>query len=221
MAPVRECKACRDHPQNVIEVSPMLTSSSSNVVPLRKSEPETKRPPFGKVFCSDWLHSIAAQVTHAEFHALFMLTRHANDQNGTTKVSAQEIGRAIGGMNKAYTQDVLRGLAEKGLISREGGGKGPGNAAIYTLEADAQEVAAFHDDLRKRRAERRAAWKPDTTQLADMLIADVGRAVAEQFRDSFEGDIDAAVAVLVKIKNWPKKARVAYIDQILERRHSL
>jgi hypothetical protein len=64
---------------------------------------------------------------------------------------------------------------------------------------------------------------PDTraADLVQQLLDDVGRTMVVQFRDSFEGDDDAAIAILVKTASWPKKARVAYVEQILGRRHAL
>jgi DNA-binding MarR family transcriptional regulator len=195
----------------------MLTASSSNVIRLQTPEKNT-RPRFGKVFCSDWLHSVADQVTSAEFHVLFMLSRHADDEYGTTRVSAGTIADACN-LNRAYVQKVLRGLVGKGIIGREGGGTGPRNAAEYLLLADKNKVADFHDDLRDRRKARRAAFATDVDHLVQTLISDVGHDTAREFIDSFEGDDDAATAVLMKIATWRKEARRAYIEKILDRRH--
>jgi hypothetical protein len=198
----------------------MLTAaSSSNVVPLRKGE-TNRAPEFGKVFCSDWLHSIADQVTSAEFHVLFMMSRHADQDHGAMQVSAQTIAFACN-LNRSYVQEIMRSLVRKGLIDRGGGGKGPRNAAEYLLLADKNKVAEFHDDLRDRRKARRAIFNRaiDPDRLAQMLIDDVGVDTAVEFQDSFEGDDEAATAVLVKISTWRKEARCAYIEEILARRH--
>jgi DNA-binding MarR family transcriptional regulator len=228
----------------------VLTQSSSNVVPLKRSETKS-RPAFGKVFCSDWLHSIADQITSAEFHVLFMLSRHADDEFGTTRVSAQTIGFACG-LSKQYTQEVMRSLAKKGLIGREGGGNGPRNAAEYSLLADKKKVADFHDDLRDQRAERRAAFAREEQKVTkakvrsdsearirevvqsgkigeasileytrDLLKSDVGTECAEEMARRLVdllGVEDAAV-VADKVHTWTPKKRVAYIEEILDRRH--
>jgi hypothetical protein len=62
---------------------------------------------------------------------------------------------------------------------------------------------------------------PDAEQLVQQLVDDVGLDVTLQFRDSFDGDDETATAILVKMTTWPKKARIAYVEQTLERRHAL
>jgi hypothetical protein len=123
----------------------------------RPAPQERDRSTIYKSICSDWLHSIADQVTPTEGFILFLLSRHADQYDGTTKVSAETIGKSCG-KTKQYTQDVLQSLASKGLITRTGGGKGPGNAAVYSLLADREKVADFHDDLSKQRAAKREAF---------------------------------------------------------------
>jgi hypothetical protein len=87
-------------------------SSDAEVIPF----PNHKK--WGKAGCSDMLANVGAELTAAQFKALFYLTRHVGEKSGHTFVSHALIADESG-MDRRQVDRCMTELTKAGIVRRK------------------------------------------------------------------------------------------------------